>query len=247
MELGVRDMKTIEEVKEYVGKLIAEKNLSYSNIALRLGRNPTYLQKFVKEKYPKRLDEVFRRELALILEVPEQELSDRPINTIPLPSAIEGTNFVAEVISGLFTKLKNKKDIVSIEMLDVTACCGNGIENIAENIAGHWTMPMPDFRQITMSAPENIKLLRVKGDSMNPTLKDGDWVMVDITRKAPDSDGLFLLLLANGLAVKRVQCGLGQNITVISDNPIYAPIPATLEEVPIAGKIIYTLKSEKVG
>ena len=241
-------MSTIEEVKERVGRLVLEKGLTFNSISLRFGKNPSYLQKFVKEKSPKRLEEDFRRKLALLLEVPEQELTDLPLyNSCPLPSAIEGTNFVADVISGLFTKLKNKKDIVSIEMLDVTACCGNGIENLTENVAGQWVMPMPDFRQITMSAPENIKLLRVKGDSMNPTLKDGDWVMVDITRKAPDSDGLFLLLLANGLAVKRVQCGLGQNITVISDNPIYAPIPATLEEVPIAGKVIYTLKAEKVG
>lgn len=240
-------MKTPEEVKEYVGRLVAEKGLSYNSISIKFGKNQTYLQKFVKEKSPKRLEEGFRRNLAMLLDVPEQELTDIPLNSVPLPSALEGINMVANSLGSLFSKLKHKKDIVSIETLDVTACCGNGIENITENISGNWSMSLLDFRQITMSAPENIKLIRVKGDSMTPTLKDGDWVMVDITRKAPDSDGLFLLLLANGLAVKRVQCGLGQNITVISDNPIYTSIPATLEEVPIVGKVIYTLKAEKVG
>ena len=320
-------MKTIEEVKEYVGKLVAEKGLSYNSISIRLGRNPSYLQKFVKEKYPKRLDEVFRRELALILDVPEEELTDRPANMynsslriknadnirikikslleercismasasiaigknsaylqqyivkgspIRLPeeqrkrlsvildvpeqeltdisvashsllSIVDKIDKPTNSISELLSKINNNNEIIFIKMLDINNCCKNGEKSIADITFGHWAMPLVDFRQITMSAPENIKLIRVKGDSMNPTLKDGDWIMVDITHKAPDSDGLFLLHLANGLAVKRVQCGLGQNITVISDNPIYAPIPATLEEVPIAGKIIYTLKAEKVG
>ena len=240
-------MSTPDEIRLKIKNLLTEKNIPMSDASIRIGKNHAYLQQFIVKGSPIRLPEEQRKKLALLLDVPEQELTDKDISSFPLPSAVEGINVVADVIGGLFSKLKNKKDIVSIEMLDVTACCGNGIENIAENVSGHWAMPLLDFRQITMSAPENIKLIRVKGDSMNPTLKDGDWVMVDITRKAPDSDGLFLLLLANGLAVKRVQCGLGQNITVISDNPIYAPIPATLEEVPIVGKVIYTLKAEKVG
>ena len=132
-------------------------------------------------------------------------------------------------------------------MLDAVACCGTGIENLNENVNGKWLMPLIDFRQITMSAPENIKMIKVKGDSMEPTLKEGDWVLVDISRISPDSDGLFLLRLAGGLAVKRVQCGLGNDISVLSDNKKYPPLPATLEEIPIVGKVIYTLAAEKVG
>lgn len=133
-------------------------------------------------------------------------------------------------------------------MLDAVACCGTGIENLNENVNGKWLMPLIDFRQITMSAPENIKMIKVKGDSMEPTLKEGDWVLVDISRISPDSDGLFLLRLAGGLAVKRIQCGLGNSINVLSDNENYPPLPPTsLEEIPIVGKVIYTLTAEKVG
>ena len=240
-------MNTPDDIRKKVGNLILAKGKNLREVSLAIGRKDSYLHQYVNYGYPLRLKEHDRKMLAAILEVPEQELTDLDLFSIPTPSAMDGINMVADALGGMFAKLKNKKDIVSIEMLDVTACCGSGIENITENVSGHWAMPLLDFRQITMSSPENIKLIRVKGDSMNPTLKDGDWVMVDITHKAPDSDGLFLLLLANGLAVKRVQCGLGQNITVISDNPIYTSIPATLEEVPIVGKVIYTLKAEKVG
>lgn len=133
-------------------------------------------------------------------------------------------------------------------MLDAVACCGDGNENLQENVCGRWLMPLVDFHKITMSAPENIKMIKVKGDSMFPTLKEDDWVMVDITQKLPDSDGLFLLMLANGLAVKRIQCGIGNSINVLSDNENYPPLPPTsLEEIPIVGKVIYTLTTKKVG
>lgn len=146
------------------------------------------------------------------------------------------------------TEPAESDNFVTIDILDAVACCGNGNENIQENVCGRWLMPLVDFRQITMSAAEDVKMIKVKGDSMKPTLKDGDWVLVDISRITLDSDGLFLLRLTTGLAVKRIQCGLDNSINVLSDNPNYPPLPpTTLEDVPIVGKVIYTLTAEKVG
>lgn len=136
---------------------------------------------------------------------------------------------------------------VSIEMIDATACCGNGIENFAENVIGFWQMPKEEYRAISTIAPENIKMLRVYGDSMEPTLSDGDWVLVDISRNFFDSDGIFLIRLSTGLAVKRIQGTLGTDVVICSDNAKYKPITASAREVVIVGKVIYTLKAEKVG
>lgn len=244
---------TADDVREKIKKLIVEeKKLSLAKLSVAIGKNVAYLQQYITKGSPLRLPADQRKKLAAILNIPEQELTDLDLSAPALPASISGAQALAGAItsgvSSLVQKFAAKKDdIISIDMLDTTACCGSGIENLTENISGKWLMPLVDFRQISMSAPENIKLLKVKGDSMLPTLKEDDWVMVDITKKSPDSDGLFLLILANGLAVKRVQCGLGNNITVLSDNPKYAPLPATLEEVPIAGKVIYTLTAEKVG
>ena len=241
-----------DQVRDNIDFLLKNNNINYQQVSLMLGKPVGWMHQFIKRKSPKRLNEVDRKNLAIILNVPEQELTDLDLSAPALPASISGAQALAGAItsgvSSLIQKFAAKKDdIISIDMLDATACCGSGIENLTENISGKWLMPLVDFRQISMSLPENIKLLKVKGDSMIPTLKEDDWVMVDITKKSPDSDGLFLLILANGLAVKRVQCGLGNNITVLSDNPKYAPLPATLEEVPIAGKVIYTLTAEKVG
>lgn len=242
-------MTTAAEVRKHINELIEKKGLTLNSISLTLRPNsPAFMHKFLRYNTPVRLPEKERKILAQILEVPEQELTDIDLSTNNLPLHSDGISVLIDQATKFISNLRKKNiDTISIDMLDATACCGSGIENLTENISGKWLMPLVDFRQITMSAPENIKMLKVKGDSMEPTLKDGDWVLVDITKKSPDSDGLFLLILANGLAVKRVQCGLGNNITVLSDNPKYAPLPATLEEVPIAGKVIYTLTAEKVG
>lgn len=150
-------------------------------------------------------------------------------------------------VDDLFKKdLDIKPTSVSIDMLDVTACCGDGNEDVLERVIGSWIMPLEEFQTITFSKPKNIKLIRVKGDSMEPTLKNGDWVMVDTSHIFPDTDGMFVLYMATGLAVKRIQSGLN-DIIVRSDNPKYGEIKADLGEIRIVGKVVYTLSAQKVG
>lgn len=242
-------MTSTIEVKKHISDLIEKKGLSLNSISLALRPNsPAFMHKFLRYNSPVRLPEKERKILAQILEVPEQELTDIDLSTNSLPLHFDGTSVLAKGAKKIINSLRQKNGgIISIDIMDATACCGSGIENLSENIVGKWLMPLVDFRQITMSSSENIKMIKVKGDSMEPTLKDGDWVLVDISRTIPDSDGLFLLRLAGGLAVKRVQCGLGSDISVLSDNRKYPPLPATLEEIPVVGRVIYTLTAEKVG
>lgn len=150
-------------------------------------------------------------------------------------------------LNTLTPTVQPNQNSVSIEMIDAAACCGNGIENFMENVVGFWQMPKEEYRAISTIAPDNVKMLRVFGDSMETTLSDGDWVLVDISRKFFDSDGIFLIRLSTGLAVKRIQGTIGTDVVICSDNPKYRPITAATSDVQIVGKVIYTLKAEKVG
>lgn len=229
-------MNKIDEVKQRVGELVAERGLSYNSISIKLGKNPSYLQKFVKEKSPKRLDEGFRHKLAILLNVDEQELTDETI----LPAHMTGVAMVAEKITSLF-----KKDEVIIEMIDATACCGDGIDNLPEKACGHWHLPAAEFKTITSVNPSNIKMLRVQGDSMQPTINEGDWVWVDTSNNFISSDGMYLIKMHTGLAVKRLQSGLS-NIVIKSDNASYSDITADVGEVQIVGKVVYILNGRRV-
>lgn len=214
---------TQEEIRKLLSDKIREKGFAMRKLSIDIGKHGTYLFKFITLGTPRALDEFARKKLAYILDIDEQDLSETPLMYVC------------------------KKDTISIDMLDATACCGNGIETLSESVVGRWLMPLNEFKSITLSAPENVKLLPVKGDSMQPTIKDGDWVFVDITRTTPDSDGMFLLRLSTGLAVKRIQGGLTDNIIIKSDNKKYNDLTASVGEVTILGKVIYILKAEKVG
>lgn len=154
---------------------------------------------------------------------------------------IVGTTTIAEKITSILAK-----DEVIITMIDATACCGDGIDNLPEKTCGHWRLPIAEFKSITSSNPENLRMLRVQGDSMMPTIEDGDWVWVDISNNFIGSDGIYLIRMATGLAVKRLQSGLS-NVVIKSDNyPTYSDITADVGEVKIIGKVVYILKGRRV-
>lgn len=224
------ELENIKKIKIHVRKLLEEKGLSLNSLSIQFGKNSSYLQKFVKESSPKRLDEEVRKKLARVLEVNEQELTD--ITLTPSPNHLN---------------VPITENIVSIDIVDAVACCGCGIDNLEENVIGSWNLPLQEFKDITFTTPDNVKMLKVKGDSMETTLKDGDWVLVDISVKHPNSDGLFLLMLSTGISVKRLQGTISDEIIIKSDNPKYNDFNQKLVDIIILGKVIYTLTAEKVG
>ena len=71
--------------------------------------------------------------------------------------------------------------------------------------------------------PDRISIIHVQGESMAPTLYDGDEIMIDHDDGASRiRDGIYVLRLDDGLMVKRVVIGpLRGQLSVGSDNPAY--------------------------
>lgn len=82
---------------------------------------------------------------------------------------------------------------------------------------------------------KDLKALRVKGDSMDPTLKDGDIVVCDTG--GWDGDGVYVIKTHEFAFVKRVILQ-PEGYMVISDNEKYPPyqVPAS-EDTVIIGKV----------
>lgn len=71
--------------------------------------------------------------------------------------------------------------------------------------------------------PESACIVNVMGDSMQPTLADGDMVIVN-KEFSPYIAGIYVIKdSANGLRVKRLDRDKNGNLIVISDNNKYAP------------------------
>jgi phage repressor protein C with HTH and peptisase S24 domain len=76
--------------------------------------------------------------------------------------------------------------------------------------------------------------LPVKGDSMEPTLHDGDLVVCD--GGGWDGDGIYVLKTFETAYIKRVQL-TSKGYEVISDNKMYQSFTESVETLSIVGKV----------
>ena len=69
---------------------------------------------------------------------------------------------------------------------------------------------------------DRIIFIRAAGDSMEPTVHDGDLLALDRSYLEPLDDKLFVIHTADGLVVKRLR-GEGSSWQIVSDNDAYEP------------------------
>ena len=74
--------------------------------------------------------------------------------------------------------------------------------------------------------PGALICIRATGESMVPTVRDGDLLAIDRSHAEPLSNELFVARTSDGLVVKRLQ-RLGRQWHLISDNPAYPSRPAS--------------------
>ena len=102
-----------------------------------------------------------------------------------------------------------------------------------------------ELRHESGAAPENVRILRARGDSMEPAVHDGDRLLVDIARKTPATGEMAVLWDGTGLVVKRVEVMPRTDpprLRLISANPAYDPYDCLAGEAHIAGTVIWTLR-----
>ena len=137
----------------------------------------------------------------------------------------------------------NNKENYLIDKLSLQASAGPGITNFEVEVEEKLSISKTFFR--TPQNPQNLKIIEIVGDSMEPTLLNGSHIVIDISKKG-GIDGVYALLLQDEVLVKRLQFNLDQTIDIISDNPAYKiqkynPIE-TQVELKILGMKILTIQ-----
>ena len=89
----------------------------------------------------------------------------------------------------------------------------------------------------------------VSGDSMQPTLKDHDFVLLDTSVEQATRDGLYIVGFDGLLFAKRIQVLPGRKLSLISDNDAYKPITIDLTDESfsfrVIGRIVFSWTGEK--
>ena len=96
------------------------------------------------------------------------------------------------------------------------------------------------IRDRLRAAPSMLRVMAVQGDSMMPTLNEGDVILVDMNQRNPVPPGVFVLHDGMGLVAKRLEhvpMSDPPRVRIISDNRQYSPYECTAEEVNIVGRV----------
>lgn len=91
------------------------------------------------------------------------------------------------------------------------------------DVAGVMALEVDYMQQALGRAGPGFITVTVSGDSMEPTLADGDVIIVDTTRTAVDASGIYVVELGGDLLVKRVQRRMDGSLVLKSDNAAYDP------------------------
>lgn len=125
--------------------------------------------------------------------------------------------------------------------VDVRASAGHGEVVDSEEIIGKFAFRRSWIRQKGLR-PEMLAVVRARGDSMTPTVNDGDILLVDRAVTTLSTDGIYLIEHANNLQCKRLQLDVGYGLLVKSDNPAYKEQRLTFKQAAalrIAGRVIW--------
>ena len=206
----------MEHVREELDRLIQQRRLGYSSISRMIGRNSSYIQQFIKRGSPRKLDDDDRRTLAGFFGVDEQVLGGPP----------------APMRDGL----------IEIPVLNVDASAGFGA--IAESETAHTRFGFDErwLGRLTRAKSASLSIIHVLGDSMEPTLSDGDEVLVDASDQGLRlRDGIYVLRADDALVVKRVTLKPGgRKITISSDNSAYPSWDdVDRSEIQVVGRVIW--------
>ena len=218
-----------DPARRAVGAAIAAAGMTLKQASKALGRNDAYLQQYLYRGTPRRLPEPLRLRLAEITGADQADFLDPALRALRPPS--------------------NGGDdrTVRVPLHAVRAAAGGG--SVADEAAGgrdSLAFPPTLLRRITAAPASGLKLLSISGDSMSPTLEDGDLVMVDTQRRMPSPPGIFILDDGVGLVAKRVDAipnSWPLALRLSSDNPAYSNYRRQVDEVHIVGRVVWFARS----
>ncbi len=199
-------------------ELCRMRGVEFVTLSRLVGRNDAYIQQYIRRGSPKRLGERERKLIADYFDVDEGELG------APRAAPPGG------------------RRLVGISQRPVRAAAGAGQLPEDEQASASIAFDRAWLKRLTPSASDKLSIIQVEGDSMAPTLVNGDDILVD-EGDCHDRlrDGIYVLRVDGALMVKRLALNpMGRKVTIQSDNPAYADWPdVPLADIECIGRVIW--------
>jgi phage repressor protein C with HTH and peptisase S24 domain len=152
------------------------------------------------------------------------------------PMLLEPSEFMVKEDSASYGELGEFALIPKVALEGGMGTEGRGIEEGAKEkyaFRRTWLQSKGIFKDFVLFA--------VRGDSMDPTITDGDVVLIDRSRKQVLVGNIYALRTENAVMVKRLQPMEANRIKVMSDNKLYESYAIDLDkgDIEIIGQVIW--------
>jgi phage repressor protein C with HTH and peptisase S24 domain len=138
-----------------------------------------------------------------------------------------------------------KEDFVWIPEIDARAAAGHSVIN-TDKVEVLSLFPIPRSLLVAAGVPqERVFMMRAKGTSMEPDIRDGDSMVVAIGETTLRDGEIYVFNVGEDTLVKEVQLEPDGGLTLLSKNPAFAPRKvgrADRTRLSIAGRVLAALK-----
>lgn len=127
-----------------------------------------------------------------------------------------------------------------VPMVEARASAGGGSLETGERILGYYA-----FRRDWIAGKgsiQSMRLMRVTGESMRPTLQDEDVVLVDLSQRDILAGKIYAVRMDDEMVVKRLEKKPGKLVLLSDNRALYDPLEISLAEyanVEVLGRVIW--------
>lgn len=142
------------------------------------------------------------------------------------PMSLDTSNAASSIANNSSSESLVTSDYIRLDYLDVESSAGYGraaselpvLQKL--DVLEDWALSV-----LGKNAQDRIKIINNVGDSMAPTIQDGDILFVDITSTAFEAEGIYVINFNDVLLTKRLIAQTDGRLAIVSDNrEVYDPI-----------------------
>ena len=212
--------------------MVADSRTNLRTASLAIERNASYLHQFIHRGTPKVLAEDDREALAEHLGCsPDLLRHDRRFTRRARPKPAPASPYAAP------------RGYSAVPEIDVRASAGPGTWNAElEEAKDTWLFADPLIRHEFRAKPEDLRMITVDGDSMEPVLSSGDRILIDVSLKVPVPPGIFVIWDGMGLVAKRIEHVPHSDppkVVLKSLNPEYDSYERLAGEIRVVGRAVW--------
>lgn len=223
---------SIDPVRDTLSILLRRNGYNMKSASIAIGRNQTYLYQYLKRGMPKVLAQRDAEALAELLGCNVDAIrhrAERPTESDAGEAAPPPDARVAAVP-------------------ELTVEAGAGLTALNDDFppeTRRWYLPLDAIREAGPANARDLRIVSVRGDSMEPVLSAGDRLVIDTGHRVPETGELCVLWDGNGLVAKRVEYVQGSSppqLRLISANAKYAPYTCLAQDASVVGKAVWSIR-----